>query len=437
LGGVCDGKTIDPDTKGLAMRRVVVTGLGLVTPLASGVEATWSRLLEGQSGAGTIERFDASHLATNYACEVPRGDGTDGTFNADDWMAPKEQRKVDDFILFGIAAAEMAVKDAGWTPTEEEDLLRTGVMLGSGIGGLSSIADTAILIKERGPRRVSPFFIPGALINLISGQVSIRFGFKGPNHSVVTACSTGAHAIGDASRLIQHGDAEVMVAGGAEAAICEIGIAGFNACKALSTKRGDDPKGASRPYDADRDGFVMGEGAGVVVLEEYEHAKARGAKIYAEVLGYGLSGDAYHITAPSETGEGGERSMRAALSNAGLEPKDIDYINAHGTSTMADTIELGAVERMLGDAAGSVTMSSTKSSTGHLLGAAGAIEAIFSILAIRDQVVPPTINLDNVDVDTAIDLAPNVKRDRKVDVALSNSFGFGGTNASVIFGKVR
>ena len=419
------------------MRRVVVTGLGLVTPLASGVEATWSRLLEGQSGAGTIERFDASHLATNYACEVPRGDGTDGTFNADDWMAPKEQRKVDDFILFGIAAAEMAVKDAGWTPTEEEDLLRTGVMLGSGIGGLSSIADTAILIKERGPRRVSPFFIPGALINLISGQVSIRFGFKGPNHSVVTACSTGAHAIGDASRLIQHGDAEVMVAGGAEAAICEIGIAGFNACKALSTKRGDDPKGASRPYDTDRDGFVMGEGAGVVVLEEYEHAKARGAKIYAEVLGYGLSGDAYHITAPSETGEGGERSMRAALSNAGLEPKDIDYINAHGTSTMADTIELGAVERMLGDAAGSVTMSSTKSSTGHLLGAAGAIEAIFSILAIRDQVVPPTINLDNVDVDTAIDLAPNVKRDRKVDVALSNSFGFGGTNASVIFGKVR
>ncbi len=418
------------------MRRVVVTGLGLVTPLASGVEATWSRLLEGQSGAGTIERFDASHLATNYACEVPRGDGSDGTFNADEWMAPKEQRKVDDFILFGIAAAEMAVKDAGWTPTDEEDLLRTGVMLGSGIGGLSSIADTAILIKERGPRRVSPFFIPGALINLISGQVSIRFGFKGPNHSVVTACSTGAHAIGDASRLIQHGDAEVMIAGGAEAAICEIGIAGFNACKALSTKRAEDPKGASRPYDADRDGFVMGEGAGVVVLEEYEHAKARGAKIYAEVLGYGLSGDAYHITAPSETGEGGERSMRAALKNAGLEPKDIDYINAHGTSTMADTIELGAVERMLGDAAGSVTMSSTKSSTGHLLGAAGAIEAIFSILAIRDQVVPPTINLDNPDVDTQIDLAPNAKRERKVEVALSNSFGFGGTNASVIFGKV-
>jgi 3-oxoacyl-[acyl-carrier-protein] synthase II len=310
-------------------------------------------------------------------------------------------------------------------------------LIGSGIGGLNSIANTAVMMKEKGPRRVSPFFVPGALINLISGQVSIKYGFKGPNHSVVTACSTGAHAIGDASRLIQYGDADVMVAGGAEAAICEIGIAGFNACKALSTKRGDDPKKASRPYDADRDGFVMGEGAGVVVLEEYEHAKARGAKIYAEVLGYGLSGDAYHITAPSEDGEGGERSMRNALRNAGLEPKDIDYINAHGTSTMADTIELGAVERMLGEHAAKVTMSSTKSATGHLLGAAGAIEAIFSILAIRDQVAPPTINLDNPAVETAIDLAPNAKRERKIDVALSNSFGFGGTNASVIFGKVR
>jgi 3-oxoacyl-[acyl-carrier-protein] synthase II len=310
-------------------------------------------------------------------------------------------------------------------------------MIGSGIGGLSSIADTAVMIKEKGPRRVSPFFIPGALINLISGQVSIRFGFKGPNHSVVTACSTGAHAIGDAARLIKSGDADVMVAGGAEAAICEIGIAGFNACKALSTKRADDPKSASRPYDADRDGFVMGEGAGIVVLEEYEHAKARGAKIYAEVLGYGLSGDAYHITAPSETGEGGERSMRAALKHAGLEPKDIDYINAHGTSTMADTIELGAVERMLGGHAANVTMSSTKSATGHLLGAAGAIEAIFSILAIRDQVAPPTINLDNPAVESAVDLAPNQKRARKIDVALSNSFGFGGTNASVVFGKPR
>ncbi|WP_293575257.1 beta-ketoacyl-ACP synthase II [Phaeobacter sp.] len=421
------------------MRRVVVTGLGLVTPLASGVEESWSRLLAGESGAGPITHFDAvaSGVATTYACEVPRGDGSDGTFNADDWVIKKDQKKIDDFILYGIAAAEMAVQDAGWTPDDEESLLRTGVMIGSGIGGLSSIADTAVMIKEKGPRRVSPFFIPGALINLISGQVSIRHGFKGPNHSVVTACSTGAHAIGDAARLIRSGDADVMVAGGAEAAICEIGIAGFNACKALSTKRADDPKAASRPYDADRDGFVMGEGAGIVVLEDYDHAVARGAKIYAEVLGYGLSGDAYHITAPSEDGEGGERSMRAALKNAGLEPADIDYINAHGTSTMADTIELGAVERMLGEAAGKVTMSSTKSATGHLLGAAGAIEAIFAILAIRDQVAPPTINLDNPAVDTAVDLAPNTKREREINVALSNSFGFGGTNASVIFGKPK
>ncbi len=420
------------------MRRVVVTGLGLLTPLACGVEETWSRLLDGQSGAGPIKQFDAeaSGVTTTYACEVPLGDGNDGTFNADDWMAPKEQRKVDNFILFGIAAAEMAVRDAGWTPEGDEDRLRTGVMIGSGIGGLNSIANTAVMIKERGPRRVSPFFIPGALINLISGQVSIRYGFKGPNHSVVTACSTGAHAIGDASRLIQQGDADVMIAGGAEAAICEIGIAGFNACKALSTKFTDDPSKASRPYDKDRDGFVMGEGAGVVVLEEYEHAKARGAKIYAEVLGYGLSGDAYHITAPSEDGEGGERSMRAALQNAGIEPQAIDYINAHGTSTMADTIELSAVERLLGEAAGKATMSSTKSMTGHLLGAAGAIEAIFSILAIRDQVAPPTINLDNPAVETPLDLVPNVKREREINVALSNSFGFGGTNASVLFGKV-
>jgi len=419
------------------MRRVVVTGLGLVTPLACGVEETWSRLLDGQSGAGPITLFDAveSGVATTYACEVPRGDGTEGSFNPDDWLAKKEQRKIDDFILYGIAAAAMAVRDAGWKAETEEDQFRTGVMIGSGIGGLSSIADTAVMIKERGPRRVSPFFIPGALINLISGQVSIQHGFKGPNHSVVTACSTGAHAIGDASRLIKHGDADVMIAGGAEAAICEVGIAGFNACKALSTKMADDPTKASRPYDNDRDGFVMGEGAGVVVLEEYEHAKARGAKIYAEVLGYGMSGDAYHITAPAESGEGGERSMRAALNNAGLKPTDVDYINAHGTSTMADTIELGAVERLLGDHAASVTMSSTKSSTGHLLGAAGAIEAIFSILAIRDQVAPPTINLDNPAVDSVVDLAPNVKREREINVALSNSFGFGGTNASVIFGK--
>jgi 3-oxoacyl-[acyl-carrier-protein] synthase II len=419
------------------MRRVVVTGLGLVTPLASGVEETWSRLLDGQSGAGPITLFDAqaSGVTTTYACEVPRGDGANGTFNPDDWLSAKEQRKIADFILYGIAAADMAVRDADWLPEDEEDRERTGVMLGSGIGGLGSIADTAVLIKDRGPRRVSPFFITGALINLISGQVSIRFGFKGPNHSVVTACSTGAHAIGDASRLIQHGDADVMIAGGAEAAICEIGIAGFNACKALSTKFTDDPKKASRPYDEDRDGFVMGEGAGVVVLEEYEHAKARGAKIYAEVLGYGMSGDAHHITAPASDGAGAERSMRAALRSAGLEPADLDYINAHGTSTMADTIELAAVERLMGDAADTVTMSSTKSATGHLLGAAGAIEAIFSILAIRDQVVPPTINLDNPAVETPIDLAPNKKREREVNVALSNSFGFGGTNASVVFGK--
>ncbi|MGB0252189.1 MAG: beta-ketoacyl-[acyl-carrier-protein] synthase II [Rhodobacteraceae bacterium] len=418
------------------MRRVVVTGLGLVTPLASGVEETWTRLLDGQSGAGPITHFDASNVATKYACEIPYGDGTDGTFNPDDWMEPKERRKVDDFILYGIAAAEMAVRDSGWVPEDEEGRLRTGVMIGSGIGGLQSIAETSLVIKEKGPRRVSPFFIPGALINLISGQVSIKHGFKGPNHSVVTACSTGAHAIGDAARLIMTSDADVMVAGGAEAAICEIGIAGFNACKALSTKRADEPEKASRPYDADRDGFVMGEGAGIVVLEEYEHAKARGAKIYAEVLGYGLSGDAYHITAPSEDGEGGERAMRAALAKAGLEPSALDYINAHGTSTMADVIELGAVERMMGDAAGKLTMTSTKSATGHLLGAAGAIEAIFTILAIRDQVAPPTINLDNVAVETPVDLAPNAKREREINYALSNSFGFGGTNASLLLGRV-
>ncbi|MDG1424299.1 MAG: beta-ketoacyl-ACP synthase II [Paracoccaceae bacterium] len=419
------------------MRRVVITGLGLVTPLASGVEASWKRLLNGQSGAGLITRFDADRVATKYACEVPLGDGTDGSFNSDDWMQPKERRKVDDFILYGIAAAEQAVRDSGWMPEDEQSRLRTGVMIGSGIGGLNSIAETALLIHERGPRRVSPFFIPGALINLISGQVSIRYGFKGPNHSVVTACSTGAHAIGDAARLIMTNDADVMIAGGAEAAISEIGIAGFNACKALSTKRVDAPETASRPYDEDRDGFVMGEGSGIVVLEDYDHARARGAKIYAEVLGYGLSGDAYHITAPSEDGAGGERAMRLALSKAGLEPSAVDYINAHGTSTMADVIELAAVERMMGPAAAQLTMSSTKSSTGHLLGAAGAIEAIFSILAIRDQVAPPTINLDNPAVETSIDLAANQKRDRKIDVALSNSFGFGGTNACLALGRVE
>ncbi len=417
------------------MRRVVVTGLGMVTPLACGVEETWARLIAGQSGAGTITRFDTTNVVTQYACEVPRGDGTAGTFNPDDWMEPKDQRKVDDFILYGVAAAVQAVMDSGWVPGDEDARCRTGVMMGSGIGGLSAIADTAVLIKERGPKRVSPFFIPSALINLISGQVSIRFGFKGPNHAVVTACSTGAHAIGDAARLIQWGDADVMVAGGAESPISEIGIAGFNACKALSTKRSDDPTKASRPYDADRDGFVMGEGAGAVVLEEYEHAVARGARIYAEVLGYGMSGDAYHITAPAEDGDGAYRSMSAALKRAGLAPAQIDYINAHGTSTMADVIELAAVERLLGDAAGAASMSSTKSATGHLLGAAGAIEAIFGILALRDQIAPPTINLDHPAVEHRIDLVANAARARKIDYVLSNSFGFGGTNASLVFGR--
>ena len=416
------------------MRRVVVTGLGMVTPLGDGVDATWSAALAGKSGAGTIGRFDASHLTTGYACEVPL-EG-EGAFDADKYMAPKDQRKVDPFIVFGIAAAQQAVEDAGWTPEDLGERERTGVMIGSGIGGLSSIADTAVLIKERGPRRVSPFFIPGALANLVSGQVSIRYGFKGPNHAVVTACSTGAHAIGDAARLIAFDDADVMIAGGAEASICEIGIAGFNACKALSTKYADDPTKASRPWDADRDGFVMGEGAGVVVLEEYEHAKARGAKIYAEVLGYGLSGDAHHITAPPEDHEGAERAMRAAVKRAGIEPSQIDYINAHGTSTMADTIELGAVERLLGDAAGNAVMSSTKSMTGHLLGAAGAIEAIFCILAIRDQTCPPTINLDTPAAETKINLCANASVEREVNVVLSNSFGFGGTNACLIMGKV-
>ena len=417
------------------MRRVVVTGLGMVSPLACGVEETWKRLISGENAANTITRFNADNFATNYACEIPFGDGYNGTFNPSDWMEPKERRKVDDFILYGMAAADMAVADSGWSPKEEEDFFRTGVMIGSGVGGLSTIADTSLTLQERGPRRVSPFFIPSCLINLISGQVSIKHGFKGPNHAVVTACSTGAHAIGDAARLIQFGDADVMLAGGAENPICEIGIAGFNACKALSTAHREDPKSASRPYDQNRDGFVMGEGAGVLVLEEYEHALARGAKIYAEILGYGLSGDAHHITAPASDGNGGYRSMEAAIKRAGLEPSAIDYINAHGTSTMADTIELGAVERLLGSKSGNATMSSTKSAIGHLLGAAGAVEAIFSILAIRDQIAPPTLNLLDP-VPSVLNLAPLEAVEREINVVLSNSFGFGGTNASLVMGKV-
>ena len=416
------------------MRRVVVTGLGMVSPLACGVEETWKRLISGENAANTITRFNADNFATNYACEIPFGDGSNGTFNPSDWMEPKERRKVDDFILYGMAAADMAVADSGWIPKEEEDFFRTGVMIGSGVGGLSTIADTSLTLQERGPRRVSPFFIPSCLINLISGQVSIKHGFKGPNHAVVTACSTGAHAIGDAARLIQFGDADVMLAGGAENPICEIGIAGFNACKALSTAHREDPKSASRPYDQNRDGFVMGEGAGVLVLEEYEHALARGAKIYVEILGYGLSGDAHHITAPASDGNGGYRSMEAAIKRAGLEPSAIDYINAHGTSTMADTIELGAVEKLLGSKSGNATMSSTKSAIGHLLGAAGAVEAIFSILAIRDQIAPPTLNLHDP-VPSVLNLAPLEAVEREINVVLSNSFGFGGTNASLVMGK--
>jgi 3-oxoacyl-[acyl-carrier-protein] synthase II len=420
------------------MRRVVITGIGMLTPLACGVEETWKRLLAGESGAGRIKHFDASNLPCQIACEVPLGDGSDGSFNADQWVAPKEQRKTDRFITYALTAAEQAVTDSGWMPEDEEDRCRTGVMIGSGIGGLESIATTAVTLKERGPRRVSPFFIPGALINLCSGQVSIKYGFKGPNHAVVTACSTGAHAIGDASRLIGFGDADVMIAGGAESPVCEIAVAGFSACRALSTGYNDMPERASRPYDKGRDGFVMGEGAGVVVLEEYEHAVKRGAKIYAEVLGYGMSGDAYHITSPSPDGDGGYRSMAAALRNAGVNVGDIDYVNAHGTSTpLGDEIELGSVTRLMGNHVGDVTMSSTKSATGHLLGAAGAIEAIFSVLAIRDQVAPPTLNLEDPSVETEMDLAPLKKVEREINVALSNSFGFGGTNASVIFGKVN
>jgi len=425
------------------MRRVVVTGLGMVTPLGWGVEVTWKALLAGKSGAGRITTFDPTDYACQIACEVPRVDGRGGggpdiagSFDPDQVMSNKDQRRVDDFILYAMAAADEAVKDAGWTPEDEHERERTGVIIGSGIGGLSAIADTAIELHEKGPRRVSPFFIPSALINLASGQVSIRYGYKGPNHAVVTACATGAHAVGDASRLIMFGDADVMIAGGTEAAICKLGIAGFIACRAMSTNFNDAPEKGSRPYDKDRDGFVMGEGAGCLVLEEYEHAKARGAKIYAEVIGYGLAGDAYHITAPASDGDGGFRAMKMAIGHAGIEPSQIDYINAHGTSTpLGDEIELGAVERMLGDAAGKATMSSTKSSIGHLLGAAGAVEAIFTVLALRDQIAPPTINLDNPSVQTPIDLVANKAKPMKIEYALSNSFGFGGTNASLVLKK--
>ena len=414
------------------MRRVVITGLGLVSPLASGVEESWKRLLAGESGARRITEFEVDDLACQIACRIPVGDGTNGTFNADLHMEPKEQRKVDPFIVYAVGAADQALDDANWHPESDEDQVRTGVLIGSGIGGIEGIVEAGYTLRDKGPRRISPFFIPGRLINLASGHVSIKHNLRGPTHSVVTACATGTHAIGDAARLIAFGDADVMVAGGTESPVSRISLAGFAACKALSTKRNDDPTAASRPYDDDRDGFVMGEGAGVVVLEELEHALARGAKIYAEVIGYGLSGDAYHITAPTESGEGAERCMVAALKRAEITPDQIDYINAHGTSTMADTIELGAVERVVGDAASKISMSSTKSSIGHLLGAAGAAEAIFSTLAIRDNIAPATLNLDNPAVSTKIDLVPHKARERKIDVALSNSFGFGGTNASLV-----
>lgn len=422
------------------MRRVVVTGIGLLSPFGVGAEHAWKELLSGRSAARRVDMFEVDDLPCKIACAIPRAggeDGREGAFDPDRFMEPKEQRKVGDFIIYGVAAAEMALEDSGWKPRTYEEQCASGVMIGSGIGGIAGISENTLILNEKGPRRISPFFIPGNIANLVSGQVSIRHGLKGPNHAVVTACSTGAHAIGDAARLIQFGDADVMVAGGAEAPITRLSLAGFAACKALSTARNDEPEKASRPYDRDRDGFVMGEGAGVVVLEELEHAKARGAKIYAEVVGYGLSGDAYHITAPSEDGDGAFRCMSAALKRAGLTAADIDYINAHGTSTMADTIELGAVERLVGEAASKISMSSTKSSIGHLLGAAGAAEAIFSLLAIRDNVAPPTINLDNPERETAIDLVPNAPRRRQIDVALSNSFGFGGTNASLVFRRLE
>jgi 3-oxoacyl-[acyl-carrier-protein] synthase II len=420
------------------MRRVVVTGLGMVTPLASGVASTWQRLLAGDSGIGRIERFEVSDLPCKIAGQIPRGDGADGSFNADQWMEPKEQRKVDDFILFAMAAAKQALDDADWHPREYDDQVTSGVLIGSGIGGIEGIAETALLLRDRGPRRVSPFFIPGRIINLASGYVSITHSLKGPNSAVVTACSTGAHAIGDAGRLVALGDADVMVAGGAESPVNRLSLAGFAACRALSTGFNDTPERASRPYDRDRDGFVMGEGAGAVVLEEYDHAKRRGAQIYGELIGYGLSGDAFHITAPAEDGDGALRCMKAAVRRAEISPGDIDYINAHGTSTpLGDEIELKAVERLVGNAAGKISMSSTKSSIGHLLGAAGTVEAIFCLLAMRDQVAPPTINLDNPSVDTALNLVPHKARKRPINIALSNSFGFGGTNASLVFRRMQ
>lgn len=414
-------------------RRVVITGLGLVTPLGCGVEVSWSRLLEGRSGAGPITRFKVDDLPARIACDVPRGDGSDGSFNPDQWVDSKEQRRVDDFIVYALAAAQQAVDDSGYRAETPDQQNRSGVLIGSGIGGLDGIEQASILVHEKGPRRLSPFFIPGRLINLASGYVSIRFGYKGPNHSVVTACSTGAHAIGDAARLIALDDADVMLAGGTESAICRLGIAGFVACRALSTAFNDTPEKASRPYDKDRDGFVMGAGAGVVMLEEYEHAKARGAKIYAEMKGYGLSGDAHHITAPAEDGDGAYRAMTMALKRAAISPSDVDYINAHGTSTpLGDEIELRAVERVFGNAAAKLAMSSTKSSIGHLLGAAGAVEAIFCTLAMRDQVCPPTLNLDNPSVESVIDLVPHRAKKMPIHTVLSNSFGFGGTNATLV-----
>ena len=420
------------------MRRVVVTGLGVVSPLGCGVETNWRRLVAGECGFRRIDTFDASDLACQIAAVAPRGDGSNGTFNADDWFEPKEQRKVDDFIIFAACAATQALADAGWTADTPEKQEATGVLIGSGIGGLGGIYETSVILREKGPRRVSPFFISGRIINLASGYVSIMHGLKGPNHAVVTACSTGAHAIGDAARLVALGEAEVMVAGGAESPVNRLGIAGFAACRALSTSFNDRPEAGSRPYDRDRDGFVMGEGAGCVVLESYEHAKARGAHIHAELIGYGMSGDAYHITAPAPDGDGAYRCMAMALKRAGISVSDVDYVNAHGTSTpLGDEIELGAVQRLLGNEEPKLSMSSTKSAIGHLLGAAGAVEAIYSILALRDQIAPPTRNLDNPSVETAIDLVPHVARKRKIDVVLSNSFGFGGTNASLVFRRAQ